>query len=186
MGDTGSLILGTIMAILVIQFNEFNIDLTAPYAILSAPAVSFGILIYPLMDTLRVFAIRIIQKKSPFKADKNHIHHRLLVLGMNHRSATYLILTVSLAFTLAVLYFQWIGIPELMIFNVVIGGVITLIPSYFVSVKKLISEDDPYQKIIFFGDWPLTSYMERQAADNKNYTLAVKHSKESYADLKDS
>jgi UDP-GlcNAc:undecaprenyl-phosphate GlcNAc-1-phosphate transferase len=151
MGDTGSLILGTIMSILVIEFNEFNIDQTAPFTIMAAPAVSFGILIYPLMDTLRVFSIRIIQKKSPFSADKNHTHHRLLVLGLNHRKATYLILAVNAIFTFAVIYFQWMGIIGLMLFNTVIGGMLLLLPSYIVGTKKLITENDPYQQIIFFG-----------------------------------
>lgn len=169
MGDTGSLTLGTIMAVLVIQFNEFNIDKTAPYAILSAPAVSFGILIYPLMDTLRVFAIRIIQKKSPFSADKNHTHHRLLALGMNHRTATYTILAFNLAFTYAILNFQWIGIVSLMIFNVVVGSILLLIPSYLVSVKNLIKKDDPYQKVIFFGNRFFTAFREKQAVRDANY-----------------
>jgi UDP-N-acetylmuramyl pentapeptide phosphotransferase/UDP-N-acetylglucosamine-1-phosphate transferase len=154
MGDTGSLVLGTIMGILVIEFNEFNIDQSAPYAIFSSPAVSFGILIYPLMDTLRVFAIRIIQKKSPFAADKNHTHHRLLALGMNHKQATYLIIAVNALFTFAVINLQEIGIFSLMAFNVFIGGILLLLPSYLLSLKKIIPADDPYQKIIFF-DHPI-------------------------------
>ncbi len=178
MGDTGSLTLGTIMAVLVIQFNEFNIDQTAPYAILSAPAISFGILIYPLMDTLRVFAIRIIQKKSPFSADKNHTHHRLLALGMNHRAATYTILAFNLAFTYAILSFQWIGIVNLMIFNVVVGSILLLIPSYLVSVKNLIKKDDPYQKVIFFGNRFFTALREKQAVGDANYTEPLKRFRE--------
>ena len=150
MGDTGSLILGTIMAVLVIQFNEFNIDQRIPFTVLAAPAVSFGILIYPLMDTLRVFAIRIVQRKSPFDADKNHTHHRLLTMGMTHAKATYLILAVNAAFTFAVFYFQWLGVVGLMLFNLIIGGILLLIPSYLVSKRKLIMPNDPYQEIIFF------------------------------------
>ncbi len=152
MGDTGSLILGTIMAVIVIQFNEFNIDMTAPYAIKAAPAVSFGILIYPLMDTIRVFSIRILQRKSPLVADKNHTHHRLLVLGLSHAKATYLILIVNAIFTVAVFSFQWIGLIGLMFFNTIIGGLLLLIPSYIASTRNLIHKNDPYQKIILFGD----------------------------------
>jgi MFS family permease len=152
MGDTGSLILGTVMAVLVIEFNEFNIDQRVPYAVLAAPAVSFGIMIYPLMDMLRVFAIRIVQRKSPFQADKNHTHHRLLIMGMTHARATYLILFVNAIFTFAVFYFQWIGIYGLMTFNFVVGGVLLLVPSYIVGQKKLIKPNDPYQEVIFFGN----------------------------------
>ncbi|HEY5511704.1 MAG TPA: MraY family glycosyltransferase [Prolixibacteraceae bacterium] len=152
MGDTGSLILGTIMAVLVIEFNEFNIDQSVPYKVLAAPAVAFGIMIYPLMDTLRVFVIRIVQRKSPFNADKNHTHHRLLIMGMTHARATYLILFVNAVFTFAVFYFQWIGIIGLMTFNFIFGGALLLIPSYIVGKKKLIKPNDPYQEVIFFGD----------------------------------
>lgn len=178
MGDTGSLTLGTVMAVLVIQFNEFNVDQSAPYAIFAAPAVSFGVLIYPLMDTLRVFAIRILQRKSPFGADKNHTHHRLLALGMNHHRATYLILAVNLVFTLAVLYFQWMGIYRLMIFNVVVCTILMLVPSYLASVKKKITKDDPYQKIIFFDNDIFTGNKEKQINGNTNKTLPLKNLKE--------
>ncbi|MCK9639106.1 MAG: undecaprenyl/decaprenyl-phosphate alpha-N-acetylglucosaminyl 1-phosphate transferase, partial [Prolixibacteraceae bacterium] len=179
MGDTGSLTLGTIMAILVIQFNEFNIDQTAPYAILASPAVSFGVLIYPLMDTLRVFAIRILQRKSPFVADKNHTHHRLLALGMNHHKATYLILAVNLVFTFAVIYFQWMGIYKLMLFNLVVCTILMLIPSYLAGVKKKIAKDDPYQKIIFFDNQIFTNNKEKAVINgNANKTLPLKNFKE--------
>ena len=178
MGDTGSLTLGTIMAVLVIQFNEFNIDKSAPYAILSAPAVSFGVLLYPLLDTVRVFAIRIIQKKSPFSADKNHAHHRLLALGMNHRNATYLILAANMAFTFAVFHFQWMGITGLMIFNLVVGGLIMVIPSYVASIKNSIAMDDPYQRIIFFNNRYFTDLREKRLANKPNYRVPLKHFKE--------
>jgi UDP-N-acetylmuramyl pentapeptide phosphotransferase/UDP-N-acetylglucosamine-1-phosphate transferase len=178
MGDTGSLILGTIMAILVIEFNELNVDQSAPYAILAAPAVSFGILVYPLMDTIRVFAIRMIQKKSPFSADKNHTHHRLLALGMNHKKATYLILAINALFTMTVISFQWIGIYWLMAFNLIVGGILLLLPSYLLSLKKTIKADDPYQKIIFFGDNIFISNKVKSADHRSNQPLFGKNLKE--------
>lgn len=49
------------------------------------PILVMAILVYPLMDTLRVFSIRAFKGVSPFTADKNHIHHRFIALGMNHR-----------------------------------------------------------------------------------------------------
>ncbi len=174
MGDTGSLILGTVMAVLVIEFNEFNIDHTVPYAFLSAPAVSFGIFIYPLMDTLRVFAIRIIQRKSPFAADKNHTHHRLLALGMTHRQATYLIIIVNALFTFAVLNLQWMGIVRLMIFNTVVGGILLLVPSYLVSSKKLITDDDPYQKIILFRKHNIVNGKEKRTVNTTQPLQRIK------------
>lgn len=102
MGDTGSLLLGLIMSIITIQFNEFNKNTGMDYAIHAAPAVAFGILIVPLFDTLRVMFIRIVLKRSPFKADKNHIHHKLLDLGYSHIKSTLILLFVNIIFIIFV------------------------------------------------------------------------------------
>lgn len=151
MGDTGSLVLGTIMAVIVIKFNELNIDQTQPFAIASSPAVSFGILIYPLADTIRVFIIRLLQSKSPFEADKNHLHHRLLTLGFSHKSATYTIMGMNSLFIIPVFAFHHIGIIGLMGFNIVVGGLLFMIPAYFIQKRHLIEKNDPQQQLLIPG-----------------------------------
>lgn len=151
MGDTGSLVLGTIMSVIIIRFNEFNIDQTQPFAIASAPAVSFGILIYPLIDTLRVFTIRLLQFKSPFVADKNHLHHRLLTLGFSHRKATYTIMAMNFIFILSVFALQNIGIIKVMGFIFVFGGILFMMPAYFIQKGKLIKKRDHQQQLLFPG-----------------------------------
>lgn len=151
MGDTGSLVLGTIMSVIVIQFNEFNIDQTQPFAIASAPAVSFGILIYPLIDTLRVFTIRLLQFKSPFVADKNHLHHRLLTLGFSHRKATYTIMTMNFIFIFLVFALRNFGIIQVMGFIFVFGGILFMLPAYFIQKRKLIKKRDHQQQLLFPG-----------------------------------
>jgi UDP-N-acetylmuramyl pentapeptide phosphotransferase/UDP-N-acetylglucosamine-1-phosphate transferase len=149
MGDTGSLVLGTLISILVIKFNELNIDQTAPLSIASAPAVSFAILIYPLFDTLRVFMIRIMNKKSPFTPDKNHLHHRLLALGFSHKKATYTIIIFNILFIIPVFALQNIGIIKLMAFNFLLCALLFTLPAIVIQKKKLIRENDPHQQIIF-------------------------------------
>ena len=151
MGDTGSLVLGTIMSVLVIQFNEFNIDQTQPFAISSSPAVSFGILIYPLVDTLRVFIIRILNFKSPFLADKNHLHHRLLTLGLSHKKATYTIMVMNFLFIVAVFALKNFGILNVMLFNLIIGGLLFMIPAYLIQKRDLIKHSDHQQQLLFPG-----------------------------------
>lgn len=96
MGDTGSLVVGMIVAILIVRFNEFNIYKTALYAIGAAPSVSFAIVMLPLIDTLRVMTIRIFSGRSPFSPDKNHIHHRLLDLFPNHLTVTLIMVSSNL------------------------------------------------------------------------------------------
>ncbi len=148
MGDTGSLILGLVMSVLVIQFNELNIDSTQPFAITSAPAVSFGILIYPLLDTIRVFTIRLLQRRSPFSPDKNHIHHRLLALGLSHKKATFTIILINAAFIVPVFALQNIGILWLMVYNLAVSGLLVLIPASIIKRNSLILEGDPHQQIL--------------------------------------
>ena len=80
MGDTGSLVLGFILAALVIEFNEFNVGVQTSVDIISTPAISIGIMIVPVFDTLRVFVLRIWRKKYPFAPDKTHTHHNLINL----------------------------------------------------------------------------------------------------------
>ena len=131
MGDSGSLVVGLIISALVIKFNEFNIVKTIPFAVEAAPAVSFAVIIVPLIDTLRVMTIRIINKKSPFSADKNHIHHRMLELVPNHLKVT-LIIVVANAFLIGIailfnsIYFN-VTFQFILIF--ILGILLSLIPS---------------------------------------------------------
>ena len=164
MGDTGSLILGTLMAIIVIRFNEFNIDQTQPFAIASAPAVSFGILIYPLIDTIRVFIIRLLQFKSPFTADKNHLHHRFLTLGFSHKRATYTIISINILFIIPVFALQHIGIIPLMGFIILTSGILFMIPALFIHRRHLIKKNDPHQQLLMPG-------MTYELLRNRKYAL---------------
>ncbi|MBK8710941.1 MAG: undecaprenyl/decaprenyl-phosphate alpha-N-acetylglucosaminyl 1-phosphate transferase [Niastella sp.] len=98
MGDTGSLLLGLINSILVIKFINLASIQPEGYAINASPAIGFAILIIPLFDTLRVFGIRILDRRSPFSPDRNHIHHYLLDLGFSHKKITYSCVIITLLF----------------------------------------------------------------------------------------
>lgn len=101
MGDTGSLLLGLVNSILVIKFINLASSTEVPFAIKASPAVGFAIMIIPLFDTLRVFGLRILDRRSPFSPDRNHIHHYLLDLGFSHRKITLtcaLVTVISIAF----------------------------------------------------------------------------------------
>ncbi|SFD28030.1 UDP-N-acetylmuramyl pentapeptide phosphotransferase/UDP-N-acetylglucosamine-1-phosphate transferase [Chitinophaga sp. CF118] len=98
MGDTGSLMVGLVNAILIVKFIEQAGNPVSKLPVESAPAVAFAILVLPLFDTLRVFAIRMSHGRSPFAADRNHIHHYFLELGLNHKQTTLVSVTVNAAF----------------------------------------------------------------------------------------
>ncbi len=98
MGDAGSLMLGLINAVLVIRFINAA-PTAATFTANASPAVGFGLLLIPLMDTLRVFCIRLYQKKSPFFPDRNHIHHLFLDKGFSSRDTTLILASLSLLFS---------------------------------------------------------------------------------------
>ncbi|WP_442796385.1 MraY family glycosyltransferase [Pelobium manganitolerans] len=100
MGDTGSLLVGLISVVLAIKFIELNkfTDNGIRPSFFSAPAIAVSVLIIPLFDTFRVFSIRILKGNSPFKADRNHIHHRILRLGFSHIQTTYALAFTNLLF----------------------------------------------------------------------------------------
>ncbi len=97
MGDTGAMLAGAVNAILVIRFIETG-EQSQILPILTTPAIGFGILMIPLLDTLRVFAIRILHGRSPFSPDRNHVHHLMLDRGYSHRKITLLLSGLSILF----------------------------------------------------------------------------------------
>ena len=98
MGDTGSLVLGFILAALVIEFNEFNVGVQTSVDLISTPAISIGIMIVPVFDTLRVFILRMWRRKHPFAPDKTHTHHNLINLGASHYKATFSLIILNAFF----------------------------------------------------------------------------------------
>lgn len=98
MGDSGSLTIGVVMYVLATKLIEFPVDkLPAAMHGISKPVLAMAILGYPLVDTIRVFVIRTLQGRSPFSADKNHIHHRLIQLGLNHKQTVLVLYAYSIA-----------------------------------------------------------------------------------------
>jgi UDP-N-acetylmuramyl pentapeptide phosphotransferase/UDP-N-acetylglucosamine-1-phosphate transferase len=100
MGDSGSLMIGLVNAILVIKFINVADAPDAVLRVASPVAMAFAILMVPLFDTLRVFAIRILNGRSPFTPDRNHVHHLMLNKGLNHSAVTYSCLLLNVFFVL--------------------------------------------------------------------------------------
>jgi UDP-GlcNAc:undecaprenyl-phosphate GlcNAc-1-phosphate transferase len=84
MGDTGSLFLGFVLATSAIQTNQKS---STAVAVL-IPCIALGL---PIADTLLAMGRRAIRGRPIFQADKEHIHHRLLALGLSHRQAVMIL-----------------------------------------------------------------------------------------------
>jgi UDP-GlcNAc:undecaprenyl-phosphate/decaprenyl-phosphate GlcNAc-1-phosphate transferase len=135
MGDTGSLIIGLMLAVMAIKFNQLNVNNHSAYQLYSSPAVSFGILIVPLFDTLRVFILRLARRQSPFQADQSHVHHRLLRLGFTHIGASARIILINISFILFVFTFDKIGILDLMVIVLSAATVLSYIPIFILRLR---------------------------------------------------
>jgi UDP-N-acetylmuramyl pentapeptide phosphotransferase/UDP-N-acetylglucosamine-1-phosphate transferase len=143
MGDTGSLMIGLINSILVIKFIELG-PAFKDFPVAAAPAVGFGIILLPLMDTLRVFAMRILKGRSPFSPDRNHIHHLLLDRGFNHRGVTFTCVAATAIVTAISFYSQnYLGTTRLI-------GVLIL--SFFVWVYILYIRKTRYKLRVIKGE----------------------------------
>ena len=87
-GDAGSLFIGYWIATYLITYitsapnsiliDDFSININ------NVPVIAISMISIPVLDTLRVMLVRILNKKSPFAADRNHLHHILLDSGMTH------------------------------------------------------------------------------------------------------
>lgn len=145
MGDAGAYTIGFIVSVLAIQFIELNKpgEVTALVDSFSraVPAVAIAILIIPIFDTLRVIVIRLSQGKSPFIADRNHLHHRLLDTGMTHTQATLALSAFNILIIGTALSFQFIGTMELLI---LIGLVALLMNSmlWLYDVRRVIARSN--------------------------------------------
>lgn len=119
MGDTGSLTLGYTLSFLAIKYSQHNTDIM-PYTE-GAFLIAFSTLIIPAFDVVRVVLVRIREGHSPFEPDKNHIHHKLLAIGLSPRRAMLSLLSMSCAFSAAnILLVPYINNTVLLIADIVI------------------------------------------------------------------
>ena len=95
MGDSGSLIVGFVLAILAVTFIQIN-ETPNAYHVYNAPTIAIMMMAIPLFDALRVFSQRILKGRSPFRADRNHIHHFMVDNGFSHQRTSLLLTALSL------------------------------------------------------------------------------------------
>lgn len=150
MGDTGSLLIGLLNSIFVIKFIAVAANPAGHFPLQSTPAIGFAILIVPLFDTLRVFSLRILNRRSPFSPDRNHIHHFLLDLGLNHKLITIICVGVNILFISIAYFLQAMG-TTMVIASLATGAVLFIAAIYYSRPKsKMISVNNlhPQKEIL--------------------------------------
>ncbi|PID92038.1 MAG: hypothetical protein CSA96_05170, partial [Bacteroidetes bacterium] len=110
LGDSGSLFTGLLLSIISIRFCELNIANGAVRSLETAPAIAIAFVGVPVFDTIRVFMLRIARRQSPFRADKNHIHHKLLSLRLSHLESNAVLLILNLCLVLIAVFLRSLNI----------------------------------------------------------------------------
>jgi len=108
MGDAGSLMLGFIIAVSGIYLVQSAAG-TSQITMVTMSVIA--IMFVPVLDALRVFRRRAKSGKSPFSADKTHLHHLILATGLRHKWATLAILSIVITIMgIAMAIYHTVGI----------------------------------------------------------------------------
>ncbi|MBP6335023.1 MAG: undecaprenyl/decaprenyl-phosphate alpha-N-acetylglucosaminyl 1-phosphate transferase [Bacteroidia bacterium] len=138
MGDTGSMTVGFILSILAIRFVELNKEsvLRENVFAFSAPVIVLAILIIPVVDALRVFFLRLVKRRSPFSADRQHIHHKLLELGFSQKQVAIFLYLVNFLFILAAWIFRYRD-PEYLFYVFIFSALgLTQLPWLILRIRR--------------------------------------------------
>ena len=144
MGDTGSMIVGFVLAVLAIKF--FALDTTSLESAIINPTnkvwVLLSIIFIPFFDTTRVFTTRIIRHGKPFKADRSHIHHVIIdYLKLSHAKASILLASINLSVFIVILYLNtylsslWLGVLLTSIF-IILSALLFYVNRSYHSLKS--------------------------------------------------
>jgi UDP-GlcNAc:undecaprenyl-phosphate GlcNAc-1-phosphate transferase len=115
MGDTGSMLLGLLLAWFAIRLAMQPVSPIDARAAIS-PIAAVWILGVPIADTVTIMTRRVLRGASPFVGDREHVHHILLAAGFTARQAVAILFGLSIALGFAGLCAGWLGIPDYAMF----------------------------------------------------------------------
>lgn len=128
MGDSGTLIIGFFISFFIIRFYDAEYFINDNYS----PIILAALLIYPIVDTIRVIFLRLVSLKSPFRGDRKHIHYKLIDCGYSH-------MTVSLS----ILFYNIVGLSFLLLIRLNLIYQIIFLVLYiilgFIFIKLMVS-----------------------------------------------
>lgn len=139
MGDTGSLLLGFLMASIFFSLFQLNETQIAKIGFIHAnlPYFAVSIVYIPLFDTLRVFVVRMLNGKSPFSPDRNHIHHIII----DYFNTSHIITTITIcSLELLILFLTYslsVNYKQMVLF-----GFFTIVILVFVIILYLLRKSN--------------------------------------------
>ncbi|MBS0158341.1 MAG: undecaprenyl/decaprenyl-phosphate alpha-N-acetylglucosaminyl 1-phosphate transferase [Nitrospira sp.] len=126
MGDAGSQLLGFSMGILVLLMSD---PARNPFPV----SVSFLLLGLPFLDTIAVMGQRLAKGRSPFIGDRNHVHHKLLALGLSHYEAVIVIYGIQAVMVGLAYLLRWQSDP---LICTMYGAFATAMFALFVATER--------------------------------------------------
>jgi UDP-GlcNAc:undecaprenyl-phosphate/decaprenyl-phosphate GlcNAc-1-phosphate transferase len=139
MGDSGSLFLGYVLATTSILGSSVKSSTTVAILV---PLIALGL---PLMDTLFAMLRRVLERRPIFSADRGHIHHQLLAMGVNHRRAVLILYGLSILFTAGAILLSmgrdWQVGSALLVLSVAVVGVVRSMGSLHLSLRRFMRRE---------------------------------------------
>lgn len=125
MGDSGSLTLGFFLGFLFVKYIMVN-ELVMPYQA-NRLILSYSLLIIPIFDVVRIIFYRLRHHKPLFDADKNHIHHKLMNMGLTmHQTLGTIVALVFVFIALNALIYPFVGITWVVLVNILVYTLVHL------------------------------------------------------------
>lgn len=149
MGDTGSLLIGYLIAFLSAKLCMISAS-GLVFEFKGAPIFIFAILFIPLFDAARVFVERMRAGKSPFNPDKTHIHHKFLALGFSHRQTMVAILSIEVAVIVVnIILSQYFSVTLMFFANIFLGSLLMFVLH---RIKSQIEDNEEKELLVEFNE----------------------------------
>jgi len=130
MGDTGSLLLG-----LLLGWCAVRLAMNERAAL--APITAVWILALPIADTVTLLVRRSLRGRNPFSADRHHMHHIVMALGLSSARTTALLFWIALALGAGALIAERLGVPQHVMFYAYLACLIAWGITAEIACKKL-------------------------------------------------
>lgn len=155
LGDGGSLLIGMVMVCDV--FALLTRDSASRHMQevgVGVVALALAVLCIPVFDTLRVMCARVLLKRSPFSADKTHLHHIFIRLGFSHVATSTIIICKNIAIV-GLWYLSWrLGASiDLQFYIVVLLGLFSTCGFYYFTAYSAKKNNKYYQLMLRIGRW---------------------------------
>ncbi len=138
MGDTGATFLGFTLGVVSIQGTLKQYTAIA----IAIPLLVLGL---PLFDTIFAILRRLLQGKSPMQADRGHLHHRLIDMGLSHKQSVVVMYTVSSALGLCAIVLADKGVLSAIILVISVSAFVVAGAKYMSEIEDTKEEPKPVQ-----------------------------------------